>query len=310
MTDVAAIENRARLTRTTCGWGRPELPKDVVRRYWRDVHSPAISRRAGVYTYRHTPFDAVRGDLFQPLAGVELNAPQDAQLQWMSDVAYLDLAGLEAFTNSPSSAHVKSQLLGDIEIIVLRSTTYKAVGDNLRTYLDRTGDPTPQGPPPSPRFGVFFRQQGPEPAFRTSIHELARRWGQASGVLRVRVNVYDRPDMEAERSAGYPVKTHPEEQQYQAYLDLVVESEAAAGPLLRLAGDGLAETLAAVHAYPVPMIYTFVWEGRPTLVGLRGYPAYEAISAFGAENQKDPELLAWMYGAVVAGASPEEPGVG
>jgi hypothetical protein len=45
----------------------------------------------------------------------------------------------------------------------------------------------------------------------------------------------------------------------------------------------------------------FNYGGRPTLVGLRGYSAYEAIQALDAANQRQPSLLTWMYGDVVAG---------
>lgn len=303
MTALADAENLASLARTTCGWRKPGLPLEVVRRYWRDVHSPAIARRAGVFQYRHSPFDPVRQDLFDPVEGIEHACPPEEQLQWQSDVVYVDNAGLDAFFQSPGSDHVKRQLLADIELIVDKSTTYKAVGDNLHTYVDATGDPTPQGPPPSPRFGIFFRQRSSEPEFRQALRALAGRWSQTAGVLRLRMNVFDRPDMEAEKRAGYPVKTHPEHQQYQAWIDLVVEDEHVAKPLLA-AGDPreYAAVFSAVHAYPVPAIYTFVYQGRPTLVGLRGYAAYDAIAGLGGTNQTDPELLEWMYGPVIHGS--------
>lgn len=297
LTDFVEIENRAQLSRTTCGWPNREHDREAVRRYWRDVHSPAISRRAGIYQYRHTPFDPVREDLFPPQLGIERAAPADAQIQWQSDVVYLDDDGLAAFVRSPADPDVVKQLLGDIEMLVDKSTTYKSVGDNLHTYVDRTGDPTPQGAPPSPRFGVFFRPRAEEAEFREGMRSLAERWSASEGVLRLRMNLFDVPDMEAERRAGYPVKTHPLELQYQAWIDLVLENERAAR------GLALADVISTVHAYPVPMIYTFVWNGRPTIPGLRGYAAWESIQAFDARNQRDERLLEWMYGPVVRGAA-------
>jgi len=304
MTSPADIENRAELSRTTCGWRKAGLALEDVRRYWRDVHGPAISRRAGVYQYRHCPFDPVRADLFNPVAGVEFTCPGDQQIQWQSDVVYSGEAGLGEFVRSPADPDVTAQLLADIEMIVDKSTTYRSVGGNLHTYLDRTGDPTPQGPVPAPRFGIFFRQRSGEEEFRAVLRALAQRWSEASGVLRVRMNLFERPDMEAERAAGYPVKTHPAEQQYQAWLDLVLERDDVARSLIS-DSDGVdyQASIAAIHAYPVPAIYTFVYEGRPTLVGLRGYPAHEAIHALGAEQAKDNRLLEWMYGPVVQGAT-------
>ena len=290
-------ENRAGLARITCGWKKPHLPMDVVRRYWRDVHSPGISRRPGLWEYRHMQFDAVRADLFAPVAGVTFACEPEQQLQWTSDVRYLDQAALDLFGAHPR-AEVKALLLGDIDLIVDQSTTYLVVGDNARTLLDRTGSAAPQGPAPAPSFSVFFRQRGEQAASRAGLRALAQRWADAPGVLRVRLSLFDVPDMEAERRAGYPIKTHPVERQYQALIDLTLADESTARGLLHAAD---AEAVHTVHAYPAPVTYTSVCQGRPTLVGLRGYAAHDAIEAMQAHNQKQLPLLEWMYGSVVQG---------
>lgn len=295
MSDGQDIENRARIARTTCGWRLPHLDRDAVRNYWRDVHSPAISRRAGVYWYRHSPFDDVRADLFAPVDGIAFDCPADAQLMWQSDVVYLDDAGVQEFMHSPSDPAVTATILADIEMIVDRSTTYRSVGDNLHTYVDDTGDDVPIGPRRHPTYSVFFRSRAPEAEFRAAMRELAREWSRRDGVLRLRLNLFDVPDMEAERRAGYPVKTHPVEQQYQAWIDLVIGDDAVARQLTFPDGP-----IGTVHAYPVPALYTFVYDGAPTIIGLRGYAAHQAILGLGATHATEPALLEWMYGPVAA----------
>ena len=295
------IENQAGLARVTCGWKKPELSLDFVRPYWRDAHSPAIARRDGLFEYRHYPLDPVRPDLFAPVSGIDFVAPEGQQLMWLSDVRYRDEQGMEAFGVSPPAAE-KAQILNDIELIVDQSTTYKVIGSNGLTLIDRTGNPAPQGPSATPNFGVFFRQRGAEAPFRDCVRALARRWATSPGVKRLRLNLFEVPDMEAERKAGYPVKTHPQPLQYQAWIDLVIEDETHAASLTDMGGElNLSAHISTIHAYPAPAVYTFNYNGRPTLSGLRGYPAYAAIASLGAEHQKDPGLLAWMYGPVVQG---------
>ena len=294
MSTLTDIENRAGIARITCGWKKPELPLDVVRRYWRDVHSPAISRRAGLYEYRHYQFDAVRPELFGAASGIDFACPSHQQLMWLSDVRYENDAALAAFGVSPD-ATVKAHLLADIDLLVDQSTTYKSVGDQAHTFVDTTGVPTPQGPPARPSVGVFFRQRGDEAPFHAHLRALAARWAATPGVVRVRLSLFEAPDMEAEKKAGYPIKTHPKALQYQAWIDLVLESDTVAKGLL---GADDAAFFTTVHAYPVAALYTSVYAGRPTLVGLRGYPAYEAIQAFNAVGQREPALLEWMYGPV------------
>ncbi len=298
MTDAVERENRAWLGRVTCGWKLAHLSLERVRPYWRDAHSPAIARRAGIYEYRHYPLDPVRSDLFTPILGIDYAAVEDQQLMWLSDVRYADAAGLEAFGRDPDP-QVRAQILGDIEMIIDKSTTYKVLGANGRTLVDRSGDPAPLGPATAPTFAVFLRQRGEEAAFREVVSRLAADWAADPAVIRIRLNLFEVPDMEAERAAGYPVKTHPLEQQYQAWIDLVIEDEAAAKRLLGPRPDvDYAAHIALVHAYPAPAVYTFNVNGRPTLAGLRGYAACVAIEGLGAEHQKDPALLEWMYGPV------------
>ncbi len=305
MNRLVETENRAGISRATCGWKKAHLPLNAVRCYWRDVHSPAISRRSGIWDYRHFQYDAVRSDLFAPMHGVSQDCAKADQLMWLSDVRYLDDAALKVFGTSPDGA-ARAQLLADIELIVDRSTTYRTLGPDARTLRDDTGIATPQGVPPSPRHGVFFRIRGDAADFRRCIDGIAARWAEASGVTRLRVNQFETPDMEAERKAGYPIKTHPPEQQYQAWIDLTLRDDAVARSLLTDAeGVDYGACIAAVHAYPVAAAYTFVYGGRPTLAGLRGFAAWEAINALDATNQRQAALLEWMYGPVAHGGPVE-----
>ncbi len=304
MTSLIDIENEARIGRVTCGWKLPQLSLDFVRPYWRDAHSPAIARRHGVYEYRHYPLDPIRGDLFPAIAGIDFAGKTGEMLMWLSDVRYADQKGLDAFGQSPGP-EVKAKILDDINMIVDKSTTYLVLGDKGRTLVDKSGNPAPAGDAAHPTFEVFFRQKGDEAPFRKIVSALAEKWATTPGVVRVRLALFEVPDMEAERKAGYPVKTHPLEMQYQAWIDLVIENEGIAKSLLS-AADGVDYTahIGAIHAYPSPAVYTFNYRNRPTLCGLRGYPAVLAIRNMKAEHQKDPGLLEWMYGDVAADGGP------
>ena len=291
-------ENRAGIARVTCGWKKAHLPLDVVRRYWRDVHSPGIARRPGLYEYRHLQFDPVTAELFPAIDGVRFDCPPDEQLMWTSDVRYLDQAGVAAFSAEPPPA-VRAHLLGDIDLIVDQSTTYLVMGSNARTTIDTSGDPAPQGPAKNPTYSLFFRQRHQQAAFRECLTAIADRWARTEGVIRARLALFEVPDLEAERKAGYPIKTHPPERQYQGWIDLTIEHHAVARSLFDGArGEALAAEVHTLHAYPVPVVYTSVCRGLPTIAGLRGYPAHDAIEALHAANQKQPALLEWMYGPV------------
>ena len=296
--DAIGTENRARICRITCGWKKPELPLDAVRRYWRDVHSPAIARRPGIWEYRHYQFDAVR-PLFGAIDGVDQTCPADEQLMWLSDVRYADDDALAVFSADPDPL-VRGQLLGDIDLIVDQSTTYKAVDEMARTLVDRSALIPPQGVPRTPAYGLFFRARGDGAGFHQAMSALAQRWADTPDVTRLRLSLLEAPDVSAERAAGYPIKTHPPERQYQAWIDLALAHDGVALPT-----EGLGETARAVHAYPVAANYTSNYAGKPTFVGLRGFPAWDALTAIGGYNQAQEPIMRWMYGDVAEGVTLE-----
>ena len=295
------LENRAQLCRVTCGWKLAHLPLEPVLRYWRDVHSPSIARRAGIWEYRHFQFEPVAGDVLSVLDGIDTDCPAGEQLMWTSDVRYDSDAAVEAFGRSPDAA-VRSSMLADIDLIVDQSTTYRVLGTNGVTLVDRTQPVPPQGKPPQPTFGLFLRRRSDEAQFRVFVSQLSAAAAAREDVARLRLSLFETPDMAAERASGYPIKTHPPERQYQAWIDVSVDDAAV---LPRLFGPDAAEHVAAVHAYPVRAVYTSNHAGKPTFVGLRGFPAYQALTEIAGYNQADPALLEWMYGDVARGVTLE-----
>ena len=298
MDGLAGIENRAWLGRVTCGWKKPELPLDDVLRYWRDVHSPAIARRPGIWEYRHFQFGQVQPDLIAPVVGLALDCPPGEQLMWTSDVRYASQTALDQFSSEPDPA-TRGHLLADIDLIVDQSTTYRVVEELGHTFVDRSGNDQPQGEPVIPTFSLFLRQRGDEPAFRDYLSKLALVWEGDPAVIRLRLALFEAPDMEAERKSGYPIKTHPPDRQYQAWIDLTVATKSDLARLV--AAADLVREVTALHIYPVRAVYTSNRAGRPTFVGLRGYPALAAMTALGGKNQAHPALLEWMYGPIAAG---------
>ncbi|XRQ11888.1 hypothetical protein ACN3XK_13665, partial [Actinomadura welshii] len=67
-------------------------------------------------------------------------------------------------------------------------------------------------------------------------------------------------------------------------------STGSTNPFLAGGAGGLAGQVRAVHTYPVREIYTIISAGRPTEVGLRGYPAVQTIIAAGADDQRGDDV--------------------
>ncbi|MEE2704546.1 MAG: hypothetical protein VX397_00350 [Pseudomonadota bacterium] len=292
------IENKAKICRITCGWKKPELPIDWVRLYWRDVHSPAISRRLGIFDYRHYQYDNVIENLLSHIDDISYSCDINEQLMWTSDVRYKSEQDLSLFDSSPID-EAKKALLGDIDLIVDKSTTYRAVNSNAHTFIDISKTSTPQGSYNLPTFVLFLKKKSKEEEFRNFLNSLSLNLSGHNGVIRLRLSLFDEPDMDKEKKAGYPIKTHPKEQQYQASIELVLDKFERGKELFTDINESLAkEHIKEIHTYPVRAVYTSIYASKPTIVGLRGYPAYQAIKALNADNQKNPFLLEWMYGDI------------
>ncbi|GLS37188.1 hypothetical protein GCM10010869_27810 [Mesorhizobium tianshanense] len=67
------------------------------------------------------------------------------------------------------------------------------------------------------------------------------------------------------------------------------------------AADELATQVGAAHIHSVREVYTIISAGRPSEVGLRGYPAVQTIISAGAGNQRSEAVLNLLFGDAVRG---------
>ena len=88
-------------------------------------------------------------------------------------------------------------------MIVDRSTTYLVLGANVHTVKDETHQPAPLGLVTASTFSLFIPSRGEESEFRARLTALVQDWAERPDVLRVRLSLFEVPDMEAERKAGY-----------------------------------------------------------------------------------------------------------
>ncbi|WP_199432906.1 hypothetical protein [Qaidamihabitans albus] len=108
-------------------------------------------------------------------------------------------------------------------------------------------------------------------------------------------------DQSVMASPGVPHQW-PSDETYLGWIELAVRNEGVIGDLLEgAAADELAQQVRAVHTYPVREVYTIISAGRPTEVGLRGYPAVQTIIAAGADAQRSEAVLDLVFGDAVRG---------
>lgn len=299
--DLAGRENAASFTSTVFGWWRKDVPLEVSYRYWRDVHGVMITRIPGLYQYRLLYLALNRSNLWSPLDGIDYDLPTTDQPHGIAQIIFLDDEDRKAFGTSPI---LSKYVYKDENNLCDRNATFWSINGNACTYIDRTGEATPNGETALPSFVVCFQQANGTKVeeFRHHLVErIARPWSEQNEVMRLRLHLLEPFD----ESANSPGVSHdwPKEKHYQAWIELILRDEASVGRLFS-SGTELSERaqfIKAIHTFPIFARYTLVYNGKPTDVGLRGYPAVQTIEQAGGDIQKTTDLLETLYGEVVHG---------
>jgi len=277
---------------------KPSAPPEMFTRYWRDVHGPLAARIHGFYQYWQHHLGAPQAD-FWPVSGVEQSVPEAYRIQGFAETTFRAAADREKLGQDPAA-----QALFYDEQNVFRATYLfpSAPGDS-HTYLDRFENGAPQGPQRVPTYIVLVQRA--DGASQDALASYLRdRLGPALAgspdLMKVRLHLLQPFDPKAWDTPGV-AHDLPPRAQYQAILevafrDATAERQFLGSPAFRQAASELPHVIRALHTYPVTATYTAVYDGRPTLVGLKGMSVAETILATGARNQVSADVLRLLNG--------------
>ncbi len=293
--EIANQENAAIQAATVFGWWRNAVPLDVSYRYWRDVHSIMVSRIPGIYQYRLLQLAANRVNLGAEISDIDFAVSDADQVHGVAEMLFLTQADQQTFGSSPINTQY---VFKDEQNLCDRNVTRSASGNNAHTYVDRTGEPTPNGAPTFPSFMLCFSLRESislEQFHQQFVEQIAHPWSQNAAVMRLRLHLLE-PYSEKENS---PCVSHDcaTAQQYEAWMELMIDQP----PTLRslLSSRDVARSVRAIQIFEISAYYTMVYDGKVTEVGLRGFPAVQTILEAGADLQRQPDLLKALYGSVV-----------
>ncbi|MBB3052738.1 hypothetical protein FHS23_003779 [Prauserella isguenensis] len=297
---TADLENAAELALTSFCWWRADLPREVCETYWRDVHGTMFARAPGLWQYRQLRLGPPRQGLWPEVPGIAFDAPDAPRPQGIPHGLFLSEADLRAFGEHPLPSRVIPE---DARNFIGRIGALLAPTGSGGTLVDRLGEPTPQGAPPVPTFAVCLaaHEEAPVNEVHRALVDVAREWSRHPAVLRLRVEPLPPYERSAMSSPGVPWQW-PTDTAYLGWIELAVRTETV--PTDLATGGSLADAarvIREVHTYPIREVYTLISAGRPTDVGLRGYPAARTISDVGAANQSDDDVLTLLYGDAVRG---------
>lgn len=282
-------------------WKRKGLDLDLFDDYWRDVHGPVCARLPGQYQYWQFHLSHNLGGILPEIAGIN---DQTADADQFDGIAELTFNSVEERNIWFQAAAI---LMDDEHNIFSKAIGYNTSLRNSKTFKDgiSIGDPNGENQPGLVVLYAMIKQKvGIAPKlFRDYLFEqLASSLTKSEHLLKLRLNVFDQVDSSRPPAAGVD-HAEPIDSSYQACLELAfsnhLELEYFFASEAYLATTGSqAEHIRQISAFPLRNAYTFVYDGKITLAGQRGSSTAQLITAIGAVNQLQPDVvdLFWKKG--------------
>ena len=294
----AARDDAAQMTTNGFLDRRDDIAPDLFGLYWRDVHGPLAARIDGMHQYWQHHLGAPDADVL-PVAvaasGVDVAVSDADRLEGLAEVTFASEADRGGMGASPAAG----QLMEDEQNVFKGTYLHSSVKGNTRTLVD-TGPGAPQGERDAYHAILLIasNETADAQAFRDLVTtQITPALAVSDDVVKVRYHLFegydasgwDTPNVDNDRT---------QEQAFDAWVEIAYPDRAATEAALAGIADALAnpKLITAIHAYPVQAAYTLVYDGRPTLAGLRGASIAENITQVGAANQASLPVLQSMHG--------------
>lgn len=290
--DVAPLTTNGMLDR------KDGMSSELFMAYWRDVHGPLAARITGMHQYwQHhlaTPDPSLLPESVR--AAVETAVGEADQLEGIAETTFTQ----EAVRQGLGSVPATGQLFVDEQNFFRATYLHGSMTGNTYTHLDRIEDPTPQGKGDLYRAQLLFRAtDGADvAAFRVHlIDAIAAPLAAREEAVKVRSHLFEVYDASGWDTPGVD-NDRTQAQAFDGQIELAFASREDAAAALQDIDLALGNTslIAGIHVYPVKAVYSLIYDGRPTLVGLRGYPVAATIEAVGATNQRTLPVLRTLHG--------------
>jgi hypothetical protein len=272
---------------------RRAIPLDLFFEYWVNAHAAQIAARLpGIYNLWLHELDYDAGQLWPRIPGVEFELAEEDRFEGIPEPTFQDEEGVQAFLGAAAP------LMDDEPNIFEETVAYQSLGDNSRTFVDRT-EPRPAGGDRGiVKFLVFLQARDSADAFRAfATDELAPRLASSEHVLKLRLHLFEpyHDDYGGMDARGLSHAKSPEKQ-YQGMVEIAFRDGMSFGAFARSdewAGlrERQAEVLRGTHAFGVPVTHRLRRDGELTLAGLRTPMVADLIERVGAASQLEPAVV-------------------
>ncbi len=276
-------------------WKRKGIPIDLFDDYWRNVHGPVCARLPGQHQYWQFHLAHNEGGIWPEIEGINYKTEDDDQFDGIAELTFTSPEDRQTW-------FVASKILMDDEHNLFR----KAIGYNTNpgnsiTYVDGIENPTPNGVVGVEKFHVMVQKADgiAVDEFRRYLKEIfATQVASSDDVLKFRLHLFEEVDNSRPDAAGV-VHFEPPEKQYQAAFQIAFSNRLEMERFFtsepyKSAVQEQGKYVKQISVFPERTAYTFVYEGKITLVGERSSTVAELITRIGATNQLKEDISVLM----------------
>jgi EthD domain len=263
----------------------------------RSVPGPVCARLPGQYQYWQFHVAHNEGGTFPVVKDVDYSTDVDDQFDGIAELTFKSVADRQTWMTASSI------LMDDEHNIFRKAIGYVTDEGNSRTYVDRIDVGNPNGRLGPVKFHVMVK-----PANQVSVADFRRyltdqfaaQVVQSPRVLKLRLHLFEPPDVSRPDAAGV-AHSEPPQKQYRAAFEIGfkdrLDMEAFfASEQYAAAVKDQAKYVKQVAPFPERDVYTFVYDGKMTLAGQRGSRTASLITDIGAVNQLRDDVLDLVLG--------------
>lgn len=273
-------------------WKRAGITLEMFDDYWSNVHGPVCSRLAGQHQYWQFHLAKDEGGIWPQIDGIEYKTPCSEQFNGIAELTFRSDDDRKAWFTSAGI------LMDDEHNLFSQAIGINTMTGNSITFVDGIEDGEPNGELGIIKLHVMIKQAKnvTKEDFRGYLKDnFAPNIVKSDYLLKLRLHMFEEVDNTRPPAAGVS-HSQPEEEQFQAAIEIAFKnrlemekffaSEEYQGTIAEQA-----KYIKQISCFPERTAFTFIYEDKMTIAGLRGSKVANLIKNIGATNQLKDDIV-------------------
>jgi len=273
-------------------WKRDGITMETFDDYWSNVHGPVCSRLPGQHQYWQFHVAHDEGGIWPQINGIEYTTPEEEQFDGIAELSFKNDEDRKSWFTAAGI------LMDDEHNPFKQAIGINTMEDHSITFVDGIENAEPNGSPGLIKLHVMIKQSKNATVddFRDYLtNNFAKKVIENNNLLKLRLHMFEEVDNTRPPAAGVS-HSQPEDQQFQAAMEIAFENRLEMERFF--ASDEYKSTMELqpkyirqISVFPERTAFTFIYDDKMTIAGLRGSKVCDIIKNIGATNQLKDDII-------------------